>query len=171
MKLDSIKALVVGMEKSGRGLGGFSARARFRCHNHRHQAARSSWISPANQRVICRRLGSDRTFPGVPADLEPLQAARNREVDVIGEIELAAPFLRGKVIGITGSNGKTTTTSLVGHILSSAGVPAQVGGNIGTPVTAMTESSATISGMYWSFRVSSLKRRGPFALTSPYVRM
>ena len=56
-------------------------------------------------------------------------------------MELAAPYLQGPVIGITGSNGKTTTTSLVGHILQSAGVPAQVGGNIGTPVIAMAETS------------------------------
>ena len=60
---------------------------------------------------------------------------------MIGEVELAAPFLKGRTIGITGSNGKTTTTSLIGHILREAGVPVQVGGNIGTAVTAMVESS------------------------------
>ena len=79
--------------------------------------------------------------PDVPADLPPLEEARQRGVRVIGEVELAAPFLRGETIGITGSNGKTTTTSLVGHILREAGVAVQVGGNIGTPVTAMVESS------------------------------
>jgi len=79
--------------------------------------------------------------PDVPADLPPLEAARARGVRVIGEVELAAPFLKGRTIGITGSNGKTTTTSLIGHILREAGVPVQVGGNIGTPVTAMIESS------------------------------
>ena len=79
--------------------------------------------------------------PGVPADLPPLDAARRRGVRVIGEVELAAPFLLGRTIGITGTNGKTTTTALVGHILRESGVPAQVGGNIGTPVTAMIESS------------------------------
>jgi UDP-N-acetylmuramoylalanine--D-glutamate ligase len=79
--------------------------------------------------------------PDVPADLPPLEEARRRGVRVIGEVELAAPFLKGETIGITGSNGKTTTTSLVGHILRAAGVPVQVGGNIGTPVTAMVESS------------------------------
>ena len=79
--------------------------------------------------------------PDVPADLPPLVEARRRGVRVIGEVELAAPFLKGKTIGITGSNGKTTTTSLIGHILREAGVPVQVGGNIGTPVTAMIESS------------------------------
>jgi len=79
--------------------------------------------------------------PDVPADLPPLEAARRRGARVIGEVELAAPYLKGRTIGITGSNGKTTTTSLIGHILRQAGLPAQVGGNIGTPVTAMINSS------------------------------
>lgn len=79
--------------------------------------------------------------PDVPADLAPLEAARARGAKVIGEIELAAPFLRGRNIGITGTNGKTTTTSLIGHIFREAGVPSQVGGNIGKPATTMIESS------------------------------
>jgi UDP-N-acetylmuramoylalanine--D-glutamate ligase len=79
--------------------------------------------------------------PDVPADLVPLQEARKRGVRVIGEVELAAPFLKGPTIGITGSNGKTTTTSLIGHILLVAGLPVQVGGNIGKPVVAMADSS------------------------------
>jgi len=79
--------------------------------------------------------------PGVPADLEPLEAARRRGAPVIGEVELASYFLQGPIIGITGSNGKTTTTALAGHILGESGIPVQVGGNIGTPVTAMIDSS------------------------------
>ncbi len=79
--------------------------------------------------------------PGVPADLPALESARGRGVHVIGEVELAAPYLRGRTIGITGSNGKTTTTALIGHILRESGIAAQVGGNIGTPVAAMIESS------------------------------
>ncbi len=79
--------------------------------------------------------------PGVPADLDELEAARRGGVPVVGEVELAGQFLEGKTIGITGANGKTTTTALVGHILRESGVPAQVGGNIGTPVTAMIASS------------------------------
>jgi len=79
--------------------------------------------------------------PGVPADLAALNAARARGVRVIGEVELAAPSLLGRTIGITGSNGKTTTTALVGHILHESGIAAQVGGNIGTPVAAMVETS------------------------------
>jgi UDP-N-acetylmuramoylalanine--D-glutamate ligase len=79
--------------------------------------------------------------PDVPADLAPLEEARRRGVPVIGEVELAAPYLKGRTIGITGSNGKTTTTSLTGHILRESGVTVQVGGNIGLPVTAMVETS------------------------------
>jgi UDP-N-acetylmuramoylalanine--D-glutamate ligase len=79
--------------------------------------------------------------PDVPADLPPLEAARRRGARVVGDVELAAPFLKGRCIGITGSNGKTTTTSLVGHILRAAGARVQVGGNIGTPVAAMIDSS------------------------------
>jgi len=79
--------------------------------------------------------------PDVPADLPALQDARARGAKVIGEVELAAPFLKGRTVGVTGSNGKTTTTSLIGHILRESALPVQVGGNIGKPVTAMVDSS------------------------------
>lgn len=79
--------------------------------------------------------------PGVPVDAEPLAAARVAGIPVIGELELASYFLLGPVIAITGANGKTTTTALAGHILRTAGIAAQVGGNIGMPPTAMVASS------------------------------
>ncbi len=79
--------------------------------------------------------------PGVPADLAILESMRERGVPVIGELELAAPLLQGGNIGVTGTNGKTTTTALTGHILREAGIACQVGGNIGTPPTAMVETS------------------------------
>jgi UDP-N-acetylmuramoylalanine--D-glutamate ligase len=79
--------------------------------------------------------------PGVPADLDLLERARARGIAVIGELELAAPFLRGGNIGVTGTNGKTTTTALVGHMLKESGIACQVGGNIGTPPAAMVETS------------------------------
>ncbi len=79
--------------------------------------------------------------PGVAADLPELQSARRRGVPVIGDLELAGWFLEGRIIGITGSNGKTTTTALTGHILKSSGIAAQVGGNIGTPPASMVKTS------------------------------
>jgi UDP-N-acetylmuramoylalanine--D-glutamate ligase len=81
------------------------------------------------------------TSPGVPFDLPGLVRARNRGVKVIGDLELAAPYLKGNIIGITGTNGKTTTTSLIAHILRECGVPVLLGGNIGRPVTAMIADS------------------------------
>ncbi len=74
--------------------------------------------------------------PGVPANHPGLVAARAAGVPVWSEIELGWRFLRGRLIGVTGSNGKTTTASLIGHILTSAGSPAVVAGNIGTPLIA-----------------------------------
>jgi UDP-N-acetylmuramoylalanine--D-glutamate ligase len=79
--------------------------------------------------------------PGVPADLELAENARRRGIPVIGDLELASWFLKGEIIGITGSNGKTTTTALTGHILKASGIPVQVGGNIGTPPASMVKTS------------------------------
>lgn len=79
--------------------------------------------------------------PGVPVDIAPVEAARAKGIPVIGEVELASYFLKGPICGITGSNGKTTTTALIGHLLKECGIPCQVGGNIGTPPTAMVATS------------------------------
>jgi UDP-N-acetylmuramoylalanine--D-glutamate ligase len=79
--------------------------------------------------------------PAVPYDLPMLVAARERGIPTIGEVELSSFFLKGPVLGITGSNGKTTTTALTGHVLQHAGIKCQVGGNIGTAVTSLIESS------------------------------
>lgn len=79
--------------------------------------------------------------PGVPAKLPQLEEARARGIPVWSEIELAWRWLRGKLIAITGSNGKTTTTSLVAHILKTANIPTLVGGNIGVPLLALVETS------------------------------
>jgi UDP-N-acetylmuramoylalanine--D-glutamate ligase len=147
-----MKTLVVGLEKSGLASVEFLAQ-------------RGDYVTATDNRpldqlpaaaAVLERLGvpyvaqADAGFssvdlvvtsPGVPNDIAPLVAARKAGVSVIGEVELAAPYLKGNTIGITGSNGKTTTTALVGHILAHAGVAAQVGGNIGTPVIVMTATS------------------------------
>jgi UDP-N-acetylmuramoylalanine--D-glutamate ligase len=83
--------------------------------------------------------------PGVPVTLAPLELARTRGIPVWSEIELAWRFLRGKLVAITGSNGKTTTTSLVAHILKTSGIPTLVGGNIGVPLLSLVESSTDSS--------------------------
>ncbi len=72
--------------------------------------------------------------PGVPHTIAPLAAARKRGVPVMGEIELAARYINQPIIAVTGTNGKTTTTELLGQMLKSAGYSVFVGGNIGTPL-------------------------------------
>lgn len=79
--------------------------------------------------------------PGVPADSEILKAAHAQKIPVWSEIELADRFLNGRLIGITGSNGKTTTTSLVEHILKNAGFDTLLAGNIGTPLIDVVEKT------------------------------
>jgi UDP-N-acetylmuramoylalanine--D-glutamate ligase len=75
--------------------------------------------------------------PGVPSDSEVIVTAKEKGVAVWPEIELAYKLCRGKIVGITGSNGKTTTTALIGEIFKNAGIPAFVCGNIGNPFIAI----------------------------------
>jgi UDP-N-acetylmuramoylalanine--D-glutamate ligase len=79
--------------------------------------------------------------PGVDPSQELFQAARAKGVRVTGDMEAASWFLRGRTIGITGSNGKTTTTALVGHLLQQCGIECQVGGNIGKPLGELVDDS------------------------------
>ena len=79
--------------------------------------------------------------PGVPTNTIPARYVDRKDGEVIGEVELAFRFLKGRIVGITGSNGKTTTTTLVGELLRNSGLKVQVGGNIGTPLLSLAESS------------------------------
>jgi len=80
--------------------------------------------------------------PGVPLNTPELAQVKSFGLPVIGELELAARFLKGNMLAITGSNGKTTTTALVGEILEKAGMPTLVGGNIGVPVVGLIDESS-----------------------------
>jgi len=93
--------------------------------------------------------------PGVPMSTPELKQVRAMGAHIIGELELGFEYLKGEVVAVTGSNGKTTTTSLIGEILKAAGRATLVGGNIGRPVTAMVEESTAES---WSvLEVSSFQ--------------
>jgi UDP-N-acetylmuramoylalanine--D-glutamate ligase len=82
-------------------------------------------------------LGADRIVvsPGVPLDIEPLEEARRRGIEIVGELEWSCRQISLPVIAVTGTNGKTTTTALIGEILKIGGRRPFVGGNIGTPLS------------------------------------
>src|SRR5580658_8694582 len=93
--------------------------------------------------------------PGVPSNTPELTTVRAMGIPIIGEMELGSEFLQGQIVAITGSNGKTTTTTLIGEILKSSGEPTLVGGNIGRPVVDMVAESTPES---WSvLEVSSFQ--------------
>ncbi len=79
--------------------------------------------------------------PGVPPDQPVISQARERGVPIIGELELASRWLRGRIVAITGTKGKSTTTELTGRILQAAGFKVTVGGNIGSPLSAQVTDS------------------------------
>ena len=81
------------------------------------------------------------TSPGVPPEQPALANARRAGVPVIGELELASRWLRGRIVAITGTKGKSTTTELTGRILEASGFKVTVGGNIGAPLSAQVDES------------------------------
>jgi UDP-N-acetylmuramoylalanine--D-glutamate ligase len=152
MDLNGKRALVVGLGKSGVASALFMKAhgARVTVSDTKSGDELRNEIPVLLDNGITVETGGhgDRTFrgqdlivvsPGVPVDAPPLVQARALGEIVIGEIELAAQFLPGPVIAITGSNGKTTTTTLTGEIMASAGFPVLVGGNIGTPAISLAE--------------------------------
>jgi UDP-N-acetylmuramoylalanine--D-glutamate ligase len=154
MELKNQRVLVVGLGKSGVSAATFlqSRGARVTVSDSKAEAELGKDIPALLDRGIVVETGAhgERTFrdqelivvsPGVPVDAPQLQQARSAGVKIIGEVELAARFLEGQMLAITGSNGKTTTTSLCGEILEKAGKRTQVGGNIGRPVTDLIEAS------------------------------
>jgi UDP-N-acetylmuramoylalanine--D-glutamate ligase len=154
MELKGKKVLVVGLGKSGLAAALFLRRrgAQVTVSDIRSAEALAKDIPALLEEGINVEAGGHGllTFrrqdlivvsPGVPLDTPELAQVRSFGLPVIGELELAARFLKGKTLAITGSNGKTTTTSLVGDILKAAGMPTLVGGNIGVPVIALIDES------------------------------
>ena len=103
--------------------------------------------------------------PGVPVDAPQLAQAREQGIPVIGEIELAARFLQGRIVAITGSNGKTTTTALTGEVVARGGWESLVGGNIGTAAISLVDQSTDDSYVVLevsSFQLETIESFHPF---------
>jgi UDP-N-acetylmuramoylalanine--D-glutamate ligase len=152
VELHNKRALVVGLGKSGVASALFLAGqgARVTVSDSKAEDQLRDEIPILLDRGIVVETGGhgDRTFsdqdlivvsPGVPVDAPALVQARALGETVVGEIELASWFLRGPIVAITGSNGKTTTTTLAGQIVATGGFPTAVGGNIGTPAVSLIE--------------------------------
>jgi UDP-N-acetylmuramoylalanine--D-glutamate ligase len=154
INLQGKRVLVVGLARTGLATSLFSAGqgAIVTATDEKPESELSEAAAKLRAAGVVLELGAHRpapfleqdlivVSPGVPAKLPALEHARARHIPVWSEIELAWRFLRGKLIAITGSNGKTTTTSLVGHILETARIPTLVGGNIGVPLLSRVEFS------------------------------
>ena len=147
MKVDGARVVVVGMARSGVAAVELLLEQGARVTAVDQSAMANPRLAQLDVSVQPQEAsafeGADLVVlsPGVPADLEVLQSVRGRGIPVVGDLELASWFLKGEVIGITGSNGKTTTTAMTGHILQASGIPVQVGGNIGTPPASMVRTS------------------------------
>ena len=153
MELNEKNVLVVGLGASG------SATAAFLKNRGAHvtvtDMARAedlgSIVTEMRDRGIHLELGKHRRksfekadlvviSPGVPHTIAPIAGARERGVQAIGEVELACRFIEEPIVAITGTNGKTTTTSLVGSMLTQSGLDTFVGGNIGAPLIGYVDS-------------------------------
>ena len=178
MELKNKRVLVVGLGRSGVASAFFLQEhgARVIVSDSKSEAQLQTEVPALLDRGISIETGQhgERTFrdqdlivvsPGVPSDQPQLLHARTLGIPVIGEVELAFRFLQGKVLAITGSNGKTTTTTLVGEILSKSGKKTLVGGNIGTPVISLAGQS-TADGLVVleisSFQLESIQQFRPW---------
>ena len=154
MDVNNKRVLVVGLGKSGVASALFlkSKGARVTVSDTKPQDQLKDEIPVLLDQGITVETGGhgERTFggqdlivvsPGVPTDAPPLVQARALGENVIGEIELAAQFFPGRIVAITGSNGKTTTTTLAGEIVAAGGYRTAVGGNIGTPAISLVEAA------------------------------
>jgi UDP-N-acetylmuramoylalanine--D-glutamate ligase len=155
IELAGKRVLVVGLARTGIATSLFCAArgARVTATEARTESALGEIVAQLRTAGVTLELGGhqENTFlqqdlivpsPGVPLSMAMLSAASDAGIPIWSEIELAWRFLRGGLVCVTGSNGKTTTTALIGHILKTAGMSVQVAGNIGTPLISVVEGSS-----------------------------
>jgi len=145
--LENKKILVVGLARTGLSVARFlkDQGAQVTATDLREKDELGPYAQEALTMGICLKLGAHKVedftesdlivvSPGVSDTIAPLEAARRAGISVIGEVELAARYIREPIVAITGTNGKTTTTRLIGEMLKASGCEVFVGGNIGTPL-------------------------------------
>jgi len=153
MELKDKKVLVVGLARTGEAVVRFLVKqgARVVVTDMKNRTELAAAVMRLGDLPVGFELGYHDTAsfrdaayivvsPGVPMDIGPLQTARAAGKPVIAEIELASRFITAPILGITGTNGKTTTTTLAGEILTACGFATFVGGNIGNPLIDLVSS-------------------------------
>ncbi len=169
--LAGMRVAVVGAGRSGLALTRFllSRGARVLLTDLRPASGLSPEVAEAGRRGAELMLGGHdaarlagaelvAVSPGVPLASPPLAEARRRGVWMVAEVELAARFLKGTLIGITGSNGKSTTTALTAHLLAGGGLKATACGNLGTPLSDLID--ADTSDHHYVVELSSFQLEG-----------
>lgn len=157
MNLSGKKILVVGLARTGVAVARFLVKqgASVTVTDMKHGEAVEPFLGQLDGLPLNLELGghSAESFraadlivvsPGVPMDIDPLNIARAAHRPIISEIELASRFITAPIIAITGTNGKTTTTTLTGEIFRESGFSTFVGGNIGNPLVELFESDETV---------------------------
>jgi UDP-N-acetylmuramoylalanine--D-glutamate ligase len=147
MEVKDKHIVVVGLARSGLAVARFlkARQARVTVTDQAVETGLASFVSEARRLDVNLELGGHRNAtllsadlivlsPGVPHTLPIFERAREKGIAVIGEIELAYRFIRAPIVAVTGTNGKTTTTELLGRMLAASGLRVFVGGNIGNPL-------------------------------------
>ncbi|MBI5064528.1 MAG: UDP-N-acetylmuramoyl-L-alanine--D-glutamate ligase [Desulfatitalea sp.] len=177
MKLEAKHVVVVGLARSGLAVARFlkAQGARVTVTDQAAEEVLGNFVEEARKLEIHLELGGHRPdsfesadliviSPGVPHTIDPLVKARKRGIPVIGEIELAARFIQKPIVAVSGTNGKTTTTELLGRMLAVAGLRVFVGGNIGNPLIEIAGRDAeldVIVAEISSFQLDTTERFKP----------
>lgn len=178
MDLQNKRVMAVGLAKSGIGAAKLCRRlgAKVTVHDGKQKEALQTQLEQLQDGEYTFILGREPLpeeaaeqdylvlSPGVPTDLPYIEAARKVGVRVWGEVELSAHFCRSPIIGITGTNGKTTTTTLVGEIMKAYRPASLVAGNIGTPfseIVGQTCPEGYVTIELSSFQLESIEELHP----------
>jgi len=177
MELRNKKVLVVGLARTGVAVARFLAGrgAAVTVTDMKGETQLAPWLEQLTDLPVTLQLGrhdSDSFLgadlvvvsPGVPMDIAPLLAARSRGQEIVSEIELAAAFIESPIVAITGTNGKTTTTTLTGEIFRASGFATFVGGNIGNPLIELVTSGERADRVVVelsSFQLEGIRRFHP----------
>ncbi|MBT8342069.1 MAG: UDP-N-acetylmuramoyl-L-alanine--D-glutamate ligase [Desulfatitalea sp.] len=177
MTLDGQHVVVVGLARSGLAVACFLKRhgARVTVTDRSGEQALGPFIAQARRLDVALELGGHRdetmlaadlivVSPGVPHTIAPLALARTQGIAVVGEVELAARFIQRPILAISGTNGKTTTTELLGRMLTQADMRVFVGGNIGTPLVEIAGQDAHLDAIVAeisSFQLDTIDRFAP----------